>query len=112
VAVGAASHMAEQLRTLPHLELCGLMTMGPLDASEERLRSVFRRTRELFDEVRKSRHTGPSFDTLSMGMSNDFELAVECGATMVRLGRVVFEGIETNVDDAAEVTSGADAASQ
>ncbi|MCH7701264.1 MAG: YggS family pyridoxal phosphate-dependent enzyme [Planctomycetes bacterium] len=112
VAVGAASHMAEQLRTLPHLELCGLMAMGPLDASEERLRSVFRRTRELFDEVRKSRHTGPSFDTLSMGMSNDFELAVECGATMVRLGRVVFEGIETTVDDSAKVPSAADTASQ
>lgn len=112
IAVGAASHLAEQLRSLPHLEVCGLMTMGPQGATEDRLRSVFLRTRELFDEIRKSRHAGPSFDTLSMGMTEDFELAVECGATMVRLGRIVFEGIETNVDDSTEVPSAADAASK
>lgn len=112
VAVGATSHLAEQLRTLPHLELCGLMTMGPQAATEDRLRSVFLRTRELFDEVRKCRHVGPSFAILSMGMSEDFELAVECGATMVRLGRIVFEGIETTVDDSAKVPSAADTPSQ
>lgn len=74
---------------LPRLRVHGLMTMAPLTDDEAALRSTFRRTRELFEECGTAL---PSFDAvhLSMGMSNDFEIAVEEGSTMVRLGTALF----------------------
>jgi pyridoxal phosphate enzyme (YggS family) len=74
---------------LPHLRVQGLMTMAPFTGDEETLRSTFRRTVELYEkcseEVERfeARH-------LSMGMTNDFEIAIEEGANMVRLGTVLF----------------------
>ena len=84
VAVAAALHLAEQLNTLPHLELRGMMTMAPLTDDQNIIRHAFERTRELYDEMLHERVGGPKFRELSMGMSNDFELAIEFGATMVR----------------------------
>jgi pyridoxal phosphate enzyme (YggS family) len=92
VAVGASVHLAEQIDTMPHLQLIGLMTMGPLDASEKETRHVFARTREIFDEMKWHKIGGTGFKHLSMGMSNDFELAIEEGSTMVRVGTALFGG--------------------
>lgn len=97
VAVCAASHLGEQIASLDGLRLRGLMTMAPIDADEEALRRIFTRVRELYDEIRKDFNVGDAFDTLSMGMSGDFEIAVECGATMVRVGSALFEGIDSHV---------------
>jgi pyridoxal phosphate enzyme (YggS family) len=94
VAVAAATHLAEQLQTLKHLELRGLMAMAPLTDDEVRIRHTFQRTRELFDEIVGERVAGPAFRELSMGMSSDFEWAIAAGATMVRIGSTLFEGIE------------------
>ncbi len=94
VVVPAAVHLAEQIHTLPNLELRGLMTMAPLTHDESRTRNVFTRVRELFDEMVTERIGGASFRELSMGMSNDFEYAVEAGATYVRIGTALFEGLE------------------
>jgi pyridoxal phosphate enzyme (YggS family) len=92
VAVGAAAHLAEQIDTMPNLQLAGLMTMGPLNADEKAIRQVFSRTREIFEEMRWEKIGGAALRHLSMGMSDDFELAIAEGATMVRIGTLLFGG--------------------
>ncbi len=93
VAVGAAPHLAEHLAEWPGIRLCGLMTMAPLDAPATEIRLAFDRLRDIFEDMRGDRHVGPEFKHLSMGMSHDFESAIEAGATMVRIGSLLFEGL-------------------
>lgn len=94
VAVAATTHLAEQIATLRNLKLRGLMCMAPLTKDSSVIRQAFERTRELFDEVVSQRTCGSAFRELSMGMSNDFEWGIEAGATMIRIGSLLFEGIE------------------
>jgi uncharacterized pyridoxal phosphate-containing UPF0001 family protein len=70
------------IRPLPHLDLLGLMTVAPAFDDPESARPVFRRLRELRDAL--------GLRELSMGMTNDFEVAIEEGATMIRVGRAIF----------------------
>lgn len=93
VAVGALPHLIEQIVSLPHLRVRGLMAMAPLDGDESRLAWMFERVREIFADLKDERFLGEEFHHLSMGMSNDFELAIEHGATMVRIGTALFEGV-------------------
>ena len=76
-----------RLTGLRGLRVRGVMTMAPLDANEATLRTVFRGAREARDVLRAAGHEATE---LSMGMSNDYEIAVEEGATFVRLGTVLF----------------------
>jgi len=69
-------------RALPNVDVQGLMTVAPLAADAEEVRPVFRRLRELGESL--------GLWHLSMGMSDDFEVAVEEGATLVRIGRAIF----------------------
>jgi len=92
VPVGAATHLAEQLETLPNLTLKGVMTMAPLTRNKEVVRGCFARAKDLFDEMRGERIVGPSFTELSMGMSSDYEIAIEEGATLLRIGSAIFAG--------------------
>ena len=92
VPVGAATHLAEQIETLPNLKLIGLMTMAPLTRNKDIIRACFVRARELFIEMRGEKIVGPEFTELSMGMSSDYELAVEEGATILRIGSAIFAG--------------------
>ena len=78
---------AERLKQLANIRICGVMTMAPFDADEATLRSVFSGAREARETLRAAGHDVPE---LSMGMSGDYELAVEEGATCVRLGTVLF----------------------
>ena len=78
---------AERLRGLAGLRVRGVMTMAPFDADAQTLRTVFRGARESRDVLRAAGHPATE---LSMGMSNDYEIAVEEGATIVRLGTVLF----------------------
>ncbi len=88
-AVGAALHLGESISTLKNLRLIGLMTMGKLnDEAETRL--AFGRLRELFEEMRLEKIGGPAFRHLSMGMSDDYVIAVEEGATVLRIGSALF----------------------
>ncbi len=64
--------------------------MAPLVEDPELVRPVFERCRELFEEISKSGIGGDRFDILSMGMSNDFEVAIGCGANVVRVGAAIF----------------------
>ncbi len=97
VPVAATLHMAELLETLRNIRLCGLMTMAPLTDDEGRIRSTFERLQELLAEARAEGIVGKQFTDLSMGMTNDFEYAVEAGATHVRIGSAIFEGIQQPV---------------
>ncbi len=72
----------EQIARLPHLETKGLMTIAPLTSNPEEIRPIFRQLRLLRDSL--------GLEHLSMGMSDDFEVAIEEGATIVRIGRAIF----------------------
>lgn len=78
----------EALNRLPRLEIHGLMTVPPWSPTPEKVRPVFRKLRELKEEC--ERRLGAPLPHLSMGMSGDFEVAIEEGATMVRIGTALF----------------------
>ena len=80
--------LAEKMAELPRLELAGLMCIPPYLQNAEQVRPYFRRLRELRDEL--TRKLGNTLPTLSMGMSHDFEAAIEEGATEVRVGTALF----------------------
>jgi pyridoxal phosphate enzyme (YggS family) len=79
----------EPIQALPHLRLRGLMTVGPLTTELDRIRAAFKKLSELFRRL-QGEYPQASLDTLSMGMSGDFEAAVEEGSTMLRLGSALF----------------------
>jgi PLP dependent protein len=91
---GAAESEAREvliaLKDCPQLVPVGLMTMGPLSPNAEDARPCFRRLRELLAELRAADLAPADCSGLSMGMSGDFEVAVEEGATVVRVGTAVF----------------------
>jgi PLP dependent protein len=78
---------AERLAGMRGVRVLGVMTMAPFDANDDTLRKVFAGARELRGLLRRAGHPATE---LSMGMSNDFEVAVEEGATLVRLGTILF----------------------
>jgi len=82
----AAPALIEQVAGLPALELRGLMGIAPIDADDRTLHVLFASLRELLPE-----RPGVGRE-LSMGMTDDFEIAIEEGATMIRVGRALFEG--------------------
>ncbi|HEY0080118.1 MAG TPA: YggS family pyridoxal phosphate-dependent enzyme [Pyrinomonadaceae bacterium] len=82
--------LVERLQTCERLRLKGLMTLPPFYEDAERVRPIFRRLRELRDALGQQRAFGSEAGELSMGMSNDYEVAVEEGATLVRVGTAIF----------------------
>lgn len=82
--------LAETVSGLLHLRLAGLMTMGPLSGEAELARPYFRKTRELFELLRKNKLPNCEMRVLSMGMSGSYRVAIEEGATMVRIGTLLF----------------------
>jgi pyridoxal phosphate enzyme (YggS family) len=77
-----AEAVAERIRALPNVRLTGLMTVAPIVDDPEEARPMFRRLREMCDRL--------GLRELSMGMTDDFEVAVEEGSTLVRVGRAIF----------------------
>ncbi|HSV31198.1 MAG TPA: YggS family pyridoxal phosphate-dependent enzyme [Atribacteraceae bacterium] len=81
----------EKLQDIPPIRVTGLMTIAPFVGTESLVRGCFQRLRDLLEKVNRMRVTGDHpLRELSMGMSDDYALAVEEGATIVRLGRVLF----------------------
>ena len=80
--------LAEKITGLPRLELVGLMCIPPFLEKAEQVRPYFRRLRELREDIAKK--LGAALPVLSMGMSHDFEVAIEEGATEVRVGTAIF----------------------
>jgi len=85
----ALAAAVETIVELPGLRIEGLMTMAPLVEDPEETRPVFRQLRLLRDEMARQ-YPAASWRHLSMGMSDDFEIAIEEGATLVRIGRAIF----------------------
>jgi PLP dependent protein len=86
--------LAEAVATLSHLELCGLMTIPPFFEDANRVRPCFRKLRELRDGL--NGQLGHALPVLSMGMSHDFEIAIEEGATEIRVGSALFGERQAN----------------
>lgn len=82
-----------EMQRCESLEISGLMTMAPLSDHAEAARPVFQRLRELRDRLRSESHGRWSLKELSMGMSGDYEIGIEEGATIVRIGSRLFEGL-------------------
>lgn len=87
VAPGEALDASQALAGLAHVDFRGLMTIGPLAGGPDDTRRCFRALRELAERARAA--TGLALPELSMGMSDDFEMAIEEGATIIRVGRVI-----------------------
>jgi len=88
-----AEDVTARVAALPGLRMRGLMTMARLSGEPEESRSAFRLLRQLRDDIRSKGIAGDAFTELSMGMSRDYEIAVEEGATILRVGTAVYEGI-------------------
>lgn len=82
--------LVRTLAPLHSIEIRGLMTMGPYLEEPERIRPYFRETRQLFDEIAASSIPGVKMEILSMGMSDSYRIAIEEGATLIRLGTTLF----------------------
>jgi len=82
--------LARGIARLQHLRLTGLMTMGPAVATPDGYRPYFAETRQLFEHIRALGIPRVAMEHLSMGMSDSFEVAIQEGATMVRLGTILF----------------------
>ena len=92
---GELHQLANGILALPRIELAGLMCIPPFFEEAKKTRPYFRRLRELRDELRKQ--LGQELPVLSMGMSHDFEVAIEEGATEVRVGTALFGAREAKL---------------
>lgn len=88
VSVDQVPELVDQLQEFPQLQVRGLMAIPNPDAHQETTRNSFRQMRELFEKLQINAST--HWDTLSMGMSGDYAIAIEEGATMIRIGTALF----------------------
>ena len=82
--------LIREICQLPHLRICGLMAIPPFSPDPEESRQWFRAMRQLADSIDALQLPNVSMDELSMGMSDDFEVAIEEGATLIRIGTAIF----------------------
>lgn len=88
VKIEEAEKLLKQIKQLKNICCRGLMSMGPTSKDEELTKKAFQVTKQLFDSSKK--YMGKEFNILSMGMSNDYKIAIKSGATQIRLGRMLF----------------------
>jgi len=91
---GVIENLSREISKLEHLNLEGLMTMGPRFGNPEDSRPYFRKTKEIFEKIKSLNLPRVNMQTLSMGMSNSYKVAIEEGSNMIRLGTIVFGGRE------------------
>ncbi len=102
IAPAAVMHMLDMLETMINVRVRGLMTMAPHTSTDPAAaRLTFIRLRELFEEARRIGAGGEHFNILSMGMSDDYEVAIQEGANLVRIGSAIF-GPPTHTPDESE----------
>ncbi len=82
--------LIEEAATLPHISICGLMTIAPFVEDPEENRPIFRKLKQLSVDIAAKNINNVTMSVLSMGMTNDYEVAIEEGATMVRVGTGIF----------------------
>jgi pyridoxal phosphate enzyme (YggS family) len=98
-AVAELPDLVPEIGRLRHVQVQGLMTMAAWEDDPARCRPTFRTVRDLADRLRRTLSPPHDCRHLSMGMTNDFEIAVEEGATLVRIGTALFEGLEVSESD-------------
>ncbi|MEA1987420.1 MAG: YggS family pyridoxal phosphate-dependent enzyme [Candidatus Marinimicrobia bacterium] len=79
-----------QIQKYKNIQIIGLMTISPLTKDENKIRNSFKQLKELAEFNKKNETENIKFDKLSMGMTNDYKIALEEGATMIRIGRGIF----------------------
>ncbi len=79
-----------EIAALPYIRIRGLMGMASFTSNKAQVRQEMKTLRDLFTDLQNSNQFGDSFDTLSMGMSGDYKIAIEEGSTMVRIGSLIF----------------------
>jgi pyridoxal phosphate enzyme (YggS family) len=87
ISINSVYNFFNSLQEYKNLEIAGLMSVPPQTDSEDMLRSYFLKIKELYDKINL---TSGKLEILSLGMSHDFEIAIECGSNMVRPGRILF----------------------
>jgi pyridoxal phosphate enzyme (YggS family) len=102
VVPAATRHLVEQIDTMINIRPRGLMCMAPWAGDPEEARPVFERCAELMRDINRAGVGGDRFNVLSMGMTNDYEVAVECGANVVRIGTAIFGEGQSTEEDAGE----------
>lgn len=90
VEAGQALPLARLISQLEHVRLCGLMTIAPFSETPETIRPVFKETYQLYSELKGLKLANTEFKWLSMGMTNDYPVAIEEGANLVRIGTGIF----------------------
>ena len=89
-----AQIICKQIKELPNIEIRGVMGMATLSEDNELIRKEFKLLRSIFENLKETHFKNTNnFDTVSMGMSGDYKIAVEEGSTLVRIGGLVFEKI-------------------
>ena len=91
IASGETEEFIKNVSLYPNINIKGLMTIAPEADDPEKVRPFFRKLRELRDAINAERNTQNAIRILSMGMSDDFEVAIEEGSNMVRIGRAIFK---------------------
>ena len=98
-AVPAALHLCEQIALSGNINIRGLMTMAPYSENPQDSRVTFSRLRDLYEDIIREGVGGERFNILSMGMTSDFEVAIECGSNMVRIGSAIFGSKADHIED-------------
>lgn len=90
VTIAETEGLVRRISRLPNVHICGLMTIAPFVEDPEENRPVFRAMKQLLLDIKSQKIDNVDMNVLSMGMTNDFEVAIEEGATMVRVGTAIF----------------------
>lgn len=90
VGVEQCTELIEQISQLPHIRIKGLMTIAPYTQDPEEVRPYFRMLRNLSIDIKQKKYDNVDMEYLSMGMTGDFEVAIEEGANIVRIGTAIF----------------------
>ena len=96
IAPDLCLNLVNEISRLKFIEVCGIMTIPPLYDDPNMTRKLFKDCRSLFEEIKLANIPGVNMQHLSMGMSADYPIAIEEGATMVRLGRIIFGARDYN----------------
>lgn len=91
IAPPAVRHLIDQVETMVNVQVRGLMCMGEHTDDANTIRRHFEQCQELFEEITLKNDLAGRFNILSMGMSNDYEVAIECGSNCIRVGSAVFQ---------------------
>ena len=86
---GQADDFINKARDFPNIKLSGLMTIGPFTDNTGRIKDSFLLLKDIYDKSRE-RFPALPFSCLSMGMTDDFKIAIECGSNVIRVGRRIF----------------------